>query len=480
MTGTVEDIRRFSLPIGGRQTAGADTFEVRDKYLGSVAYEVAGATTDDVTAAVLAASDAVGSPLPAHRRYEILMGAAALLEDRADTFVDTLVVEAGKPHKVSVNEVRRSVETLRWSAEEAKRIRGETIPLDAATSGVGRLAITLREPVGVVVAITPSNSPLNLVAHKVGPAIAGGNGVVLKPPQATPISSLLLQELFIEAGLPAELFSVVAGPGIAEALLEDPNVDFYNFTGSVAVGRHIRQTVGLRDTLLELGGNSPVIVHSDADVDRAARACATKGFTAAGQACTSVQRIYVHEMVADRFEERLIDEVESLIVGDPRRPDTDVGPMIAEREAERIDAWIDEALDRGARSLTRRRRQGSVVWPTVLVDVPRDARAYCDEVFGPVVVVERYEELQAAIDAANQSPYGLHAAVFTSSLETAFDAIRQLEAGGVLVNEATQWRTEFVPFGGIKSSGSGREGPAYAIERMTRLKLAMLALEERR
>ena len=468
---------KFDLAIGEGELEADQWFDVTDKYHGTVVFEVAAASAEHLNSAVLAARDAARRPLPAFRRYEILSAAATLLEQRADRFVDALIAEGGKPRKASVAEVARSVETLRWSAEEAKRIGGETIPLDAAATGVGRFGMTLRQPVGVVAAITPTNSPLNLVAHKVGPALAAGNAVVLKPPQATPVCSLLLRQVLLEAGLPAALFSVVAGPGLGDPLLTHPGIDFYNFTGSISVGEHLRRTVGLRDALLELGGNSPVLVHHDADVGNAAKACATKGFLAAGQACTSVQRIYVHDDIAEGFVAALVEAVNNLAVGDPRDSDTDVGPMISEKEAERVEQWVAESVDAGAQRLTGGRRKGAVLWPTVLTAVPRTSRAYCEEVFGPVVVVETYSSLTEVIAAANDTPYGLHAAIFTSSLDAAFTAIYGLEAGAVLVNEATQWRTEFVPFGGIKSSGSGREGPRYAVEQMTRLKTVMMALE---
>lgn len=482
MNAQADGVRDFGSGVGdgrsGDDDGGGQTLDVIDKYHGTVAYKMTAASPEDLATAVALARRAVGTPLPAHRRYEILSAAADLLQDRRDGFVAALVAEAGKPRKASVTEVARSVETLRWSAEEAKRLTGQTIPLDAATSGVGRIALTLREPVGVVAAITPTNSPLNLVAHKVGPALAGGNAVVLKPPQVTPTCSFLLREVLLEAGLPTEFLSVVAGPGLGDPLLNHPDVDFYNFTGSIPVGEHLRRTVGLRDTLLELGGNSPVIVHHDADVRRAAAACAAKGFLAAGQACTSVQRVYVHSDVIDAFTHALVAATQDLKVGDPEDPTTDIGPMISQAEAERVEKWITAAVEGGARQLTGGLRDGSVLWPAVLVDVPHEARVYCEEVFGPVVVVEAYEDIDQVIDTANDTRYGLHAAVFTSSLEVAFNAINRLQAGAVLVNEATQWRTEFMPFGGIKNSGSGREGPRYAVEHMTRLKTAVLALEK--
>lgn len=471
-------VPRLTLPVGDDVVDSADRITVMDKYLGQPAYEVAAATAEHVDAAVRAGRIAVAAPLPAHRRAQILADAAAGLLAHADELVETLIAEGGKPRRASQAEVRRSAETLQWSAEEAKRIAGEAFGLDATPDGVGRFAITLRQPVGVVAAITPTNSPLNLVAHKVGPALAAGNAVVLKPPQATPVCALLLHRILVAAGLPPGHLSVLVGPGVGEALLRHPGVDFYTFTGSAEVGAHLRRTVGLRDALLELGGNSPVIVHDDADVARAATACATGGFTAAGQACTAVQRVYVHARVEAEFTAALVAATEALGVGDPRDPATDVGPMLTDAEADRVAARVDEALRAGARRRTGGRRDGRVLWPTVLTHVAVDQRVHREEIFGPVVVVEPYDDLDAVIAAANDSPYGLHAAVFTRSLDVAFAALQRLEAGAVLVNESTRWRTEFVPFGGMKESGTGREGPRYAIERMTRLKVGMFALTD--
>ncbi|CAA9494782.1 MAG: Aldehyde dehydrogenase [uncultured Solirubrobacteraceae bacterium] len=476
MTVTPSAPQRFALPIGDSMVAGGGWAAVTDKYRGEPAYEVALAAADDVDDAVAAARAAAAATLPAHRRYEILMAAAQGIATARDTLVETLITEAGKPRKASVNEVRRTIETFQWSAEEAKRVGGEAMPLDGTPDGEGRYAITLRQPVGVVVAITPANSPLNLVAHKVAPAIAAGNAVVLKPPQATPVCSLILHRILAAAGLPPGYLNVLVGPEVGEALLAHPGVDFYNFTGSEGVGEHLRRTVGLRDSILELGGNSPVLVHADADIARAAAACAGKGFLAAGQACTSVQRIHVHRDVYAGFVEALRAAAERLVVGDPRDPRTDVGPMISEREADRVESWVQDALAAGATRATGGRRDGALLWPTVLENVPRSASVYCSEVFGPVVVVEPYDDLEAAIDAANSTRYGLHSAVFTASLDVAFHVIERLEAGGVVVNDASQWRTEFVPFGGVKRSGIGREGPRYAIDRMSRLKVAMFAL----
>ena len=475
MSRSADTVRRFGLPLGGSVIDDGTHVTVIDKYSDKPAFEVAAATSDHVERAVAAARKAVEDPMPAHQRYAILMGVADAIELNADEFIDTLVREGGKPYRASEKEVARAAETMRWSAEEAKRITGEAMPLDATPSGVGRWGITIRQPVGVVAAITPTNSPLNLVAHKVGPAIAAGNAVVLKPPQATPVCSILLESCFREAGLPPGYLNVVVGRGIGNDLLSHAGIDFYNFTGSVQVGEHLRRSVGLRGTLLELGGNSPVLIHGDADVAAAARACANKGFVAAGQACTSVQRIHVHQAVYDDFLNAFEAAVDELAVGNPADPATDVGPMISAAEADRVVGRVDLALSAGAHRIRGNRREGNVLWPTILVDVPRTTSVYCEEIFGPVVVVEPYDNIDSAIAAANSTVYGLHAAIFTRSLDVAFDAIRRLEAGGVLVNDASQWRTEFVPFGGVKHSGLGREGPRYAIEEMTRLKVAMIS-----
>jgi acyl-CoA reductase-like NAD-dependent aldehyde dehydrogenase len=478
MSSAADDLqpRRWALPIGSSQVDDGDFIDVVDKFSGLVAYEVATASKARVTEAIAAARGALADPLPAHRRFDILAKAAAILRERADELVETLIAEGGKPRKASVVEVNRSIETLQWSAEEAKRIAGEAFGLDASPTGVGRFAITLREPVGVVAAISPSNSPLNLVVHKVGPALAGGNAVVLKPPQVTPVCSLLLAEILRQAGLPDGYLNVVVGSEVGDTLLAHPDVNFYNFTGSVGVGEHLRRTIGLRRALLELGGNSPVIVHADADVVRAAEACASKGFTSAGQACTSVQRIYAHRSIFAAFVTALVTATEGLHVGDPNDPRTDLGPMLSLSAADHVYQRIETAVNGGARRATGGKRDGATIWPTVLVDVPEGADIRLEEAFGPVVVVDQYDDLEDALDRANSTPYGLHAAIFTSSLDTAFHAVRRLESGAVLINEATQWRTEFVPFGGIKSSGSGREGPKYAVEEMTQMKLAMFNL----
>lgn len=472
--------QRFRLAVGDSPLPDRVALAVQNPYRGDTAFWVDRATPADVDIAVrLGRREALAAPLPAHRRAAVLERAADLIDATADDLTDLLIREAGKPRRAASGEVARAAETFRWSAGEALRITGEAIPLDAAPSGEGRLAFTIREPVGVVAAITPTNAPLNLAAHKVGPALAAGNAVVLKPPNATPGTALALRDLLVQAGLPPAWFSVVVGSGLGQALVAHPGVDLVAFTGSEDTGRQIRAAAGIRDVMLELGGNSPVIIHDDADLDRAVSACTAKGFAGAGQACTSVQRIIAHRDVADDVAERLVRAVDQLVVGDPDDPATTVAALGDDAAADQVQAWVDEALDRGARRLVGGRRDGRIIWPTVLTDVPTDCQVWREEVFGPVVVLAAADDLDHAIALADDTPYGLHAAIFTESLDVAFTAIRRIHAGAVLVNEATQWRTEFVPFGGTKASGTAREGPRYAIQQMTRPKLAVLALEAR-
>uniref|UniRef100_UPI0035148013 aldehyde dehydrogenase family protein n=1 Tax=Euzebya sp. TaxID=1971409 RepID=UPI0035148013 len=347
---------RFALAVGEGPAPDRPLLPVQDPYRGDTAFWVARASAEDVQSAVRLARAALADPLPAHRRSAVLDTAADLVDDAAEDLTRLLVREAGKPRRAAAGEVARTAETLRWSAGEALRITGEAIPLDAAAAGEGRLAFTLREPVGVVAAITPTNAPLNLAAHKVGPALAAGNAVVLKPPDATPCTALALRDLLLAAGLPAAWFSVVVGGGLGQALVANPDVDLITFTGSVETGRHIRAAAGIRDVMLELGGNSPVIIHADADLDRAVGACTAKGFAGAGQACTSVQRIIAHRDVAEEVARRLVAAVAELGDGDPDDPATTVASLRDDESADRVRSWVAEAVQRGARLLTGGRR----------------------------------------------------------------------------------------------------------------------------
>ncbi|HVC10410.1 MAG TPA: aldehyde dehydrogenase family protein, partial [Burkholderiales bacterium] len=399
-----------------------------------------------------------------------------LLLERADAVAEIMSRETGKSIKDAKAEVIRSQDTLLLSAEEAIRIQGEQVPLDGSAMGAGKLALLLRFPVGVVAGITPFNAPFNLACHKIAPALAAGNSIVLKaPPQASWVVSKLA-EMFADAGTPPGFVNLLYGNTVGPALVRDPRVDFVTFTGSSRVGAEIKAASGLRRVALELGGNGPTIVHADADIAEAAPQCARNSMRLAGQSCISVQNVYVHESLYERFVERLVAEVGKLRLGDPLDPATDVGTLIDERAARRVEQWVDEARAAGARALTGGRRHGAAYEPTVLVDVARSMRVVCEEVFGPVVTVQPYRDLQALFADISANPYGLHCGVFTKSLQVAFDAIRALRVGGVIINGTSTWRTDQLAYGGVKASGIGREGPKYAIRDMTEERLVLFNL----
>ena len=362
------------------------------------------------------------------------------------------------------------------SAEEAIRIQGEQVPLDGTPMGAGKLAFLLRFPVGVVAGITPFNAPFNLACHKIAPAIAAGNTIVLKaPPQAPWVVSKLV-ELFADAGTPPGFVNLLFGNAVGPALVRDPRVDFITFTGSSRVGAQIRASSGLRRVALELGGNGTTIVHADASVDEAAPLCARNSMRLAGQSCISVQNVYVHESIYEKFLERMVQEVKTLRLGDPLDAATDVGTLIDEAAARRVENWVAEAVATGARALTGARRHGAAYEPTVLVDVAPSMRVVCEEVFGPVVTVQRYKELAPLFEQISASEYGLHCGIFTKSIQVAFDALRALRVGGVIVNGTSTWRTDQLAYGGIRSSGIGREGPRYAMRDMTEERLVLFNL----
>ena len=466
------------LLIDGEWTDGEGSFSVPDRFTGEPVAHVARASRDQVDAAVAAARRAFESgPLDPRQRYEILLGAARGVEERRDRIIETIVAESGFTVSDGAAEVTRCVETLTLSAEESKRITGEMIPIEAAPGQSKRMGYTIRVPVGVVCAITPFNSPLNTVAHKVGPALAAGNAVVLKPASYTPLTAGLLAEALVDAGLPAGYLNLVHGPGaeLGAWLLENPYVDFYTFTGSTEVGRAIRQAVGLRRTSLELGSISATIVCEDADLDDAVPKCIGASFRKAGQVCTSVQRLYVHREVLEDFLRRLGTALEQAKSGDPRDPDTLVGPMIEESEAVRAQEWIREAVDAGARIVLGGERDGAVLPPTVLSDVSADMRVMCEEIFAPVISVVPYDDLGAAIEAVNATPYGLAAGIFTRDLSRAIDASHKLRVGGVHVNQTSSSRVDLMPYGGVKASGHGLEGPRYAALEMTEQRLVTIS-----
>jgi acyl-CoA reductase-like NAD-dependent aldehyde dehydrogenase len=472
------DIKQYGLLINNEWVNKSETMDVLNKYSGEVAGTTAVADKADVDAAVAAAKAAVKLPLSPYERYSILSKVASLLQERREQFAQVMAAEVGKPIRDSRIEVDRAAQTLIISAEEAKRIHGEGIPVEASPGSENRMAFTLRVPVGVVAAITPFNVPLNLVCHKVGPAIAAGNSVVLKPAEPTPFMALMLAELFIEAGLPAGRLNVLTGvgPDIGEWLTSNPDVAMFSFTGSPRVGHWIRQRAGIRKVALELGNNSATIVHHDCNLDQAAALVAGKSFNNAGQVCISVQRVYVHESVQQAFLDKLTAQTAKLVVGNPFEETTDIGPMISLKEAERVESWIQEAVSQGARIVTGGTREGAVVVPTILADVNADMKVSCQEVFGPVVSVDTYSGIEEAIAKVNNSSYGLQAGLFTKDLGFAMKAAKEIEVGGLIVNDASAYRADAMPYGGVKMSGNGKEGPKYVIEEMTEERIVVFNL----
>ena len=453
--------------------------DVRAPYDGRIIGRIPEAGRNDVEDAIAAADSAFRKTrLSPYERYEILLKTSILLNERTEDIARTLAQEAGKPIRDARAEVHRAVQTFQISAEEAKRIHGEGVPVEAAKGSENRIAFTIRVPVGPICAISPFNFPLNLVAHKVGPAIAAGNTVVLKPASVTPITAINLGKIMMEAGLPPGYLNIIFGPGntVGEWLLADPRFALYTFTGSPAVGRHLREATGLRRSILELGSNSAVIVHKDSDIDKAVTACVRAGFAYAGQVCISLQRILLHRDIADEFISKFIPAVESLRLGDPLNEDTDVGPMITEDAAIKAHEWIKEAVSRGAKLLIGGERNGNMLKPSVLQNVDRDMKVVCYEVFAPIVSILEYSDIEDAINIVNDSDFGLQSGIFTSDMNLAFKAAKELQVGGVMINDTSMYRVDAMPYGGVKQSGIGREGPRYAIEEMTDLKLIVLNL----
>jgi acyl-CoA reductase-like NAD-dependent aldehyde dehydrogenase len=465
--------------IGGEWRTPVRTAEIRDPYRGEVVGTVPVSTPSDVEAAVAAAVAArpAAATMPAYERAALLRRTAGLIERDVKSLAELLTRETGKAIKDSEGEIRRSLETMLLAAEEAIRIEGRHVPLDGSAMGSGKLAVLMRFPVGVVAAITPFNAPFNLAAHKIAPSIAAGNSMVLKPPPQAPLIVHRLVELVVEAGLPGGMLNVVyGGAEIGAALVADPRVDFITFTGSSRAGAAIKAASGLRRVALELGGNGATIVHDDAELAPAAQACARNSMRLAGQSCISVQSVYVHEAVHAAFLGLIEAEVRKLKLGDPLDPATDVGTLIDESAARRVEAWIDEAGAAGAQLLTGGRRHGAAVEPTLLADVTPQMKVVCEEVFGPVVNVIAYRSLDDVFAAINAGPYGLQAGIFTRSNEVSFRAIRALRVGGVIINGTSTWRTDQLAYGGVKASGIGREGPRYAIEEMTEQRLVVFNL----
>jgi acyl-CoA reductase-like NAD-dependent aldehyde dehydrogenase len=466
------------LLLDGEWIETGDWLEVASPYDGSLVARVAKASAKEARAAVDAAERAMRDPLPAHKRAEILVRVAGALGKRADEVARQITAEAGKPLKAARVEVARAMSTYTMAAVEARTLAGEMVPMDASQAGEGKLAFTQRLPIGVVGAISPFNFPLNLVAHKIAPALAAGCAVVLKPASQTPLSALLLAELEHEAGLPPGWLNVLVGPAaeIGDVLVEDERVTLITFTGSAGVGWKLRERAPRKRVNLELGNATPVIVEADADVEDAAARCAANAFSFAGQSCISVQRIYVQRDAYDAFRAAFVPRVEALAVGDPADDATDVGPLISQSERDRVLTWIEEAREGGATIVTGGRLDGDLLLPTIVETPAADAKLSCDEAFGPVCTLQPYDTLDEAIDAANATRYGLQAGIFTSSLRTALEASRRLEFGGVTVNEAPTFRADQMPYGGVKDSGNTREGPAWAVREMTEERLVVVQL----
>jgi acyl-CoA reductase-like NAD-dependent aldehyde dehydrogenase len=466
------------LLIGGEWIETGSWIEVRSPYDGSLVGRVPKAAADDARRAVDAAEKAMREPLHAHERAAVLDAVAAALSERHDDVARTISAEAGKPLKAARVEANRAVSTFTMAAVEARKLAGDAVPMDASPAGVGKMAVTLRIPIGIVGAISPFNFPLNLVAHKIAPALAAGCAVVLKPASQTPLSALLLAELEAEAGLPSGWLNVVCGPAseIGDVLVGDERVRMISFTGSASVGWGLRERAPRKKVTLELGNTTPVIVAADADLEDAAERLAANAFSFAGQSCISVQRIYVERAAYDRFVELFLPKVEGLRVGDPAEEDTDVGPLISQDDRDRVLSWIEEARDAGAEILAGGTLDGDLLRPTVIADPPADAKVVSEEVFGPVCTVAPYDGLDEAIALANGTRYGLQAGVFMRDVKQVLRAAAELAFGGVTVNEAPTFRADQMPYGGVKESGNTREGPAYAIREMTEERVVVLQL----
>jgi len=466
-----------SFYLGGRWVEGKEYAPLYAPYSGEPIAEIPQADGAMVEQAVTAAEEAakVMRKMPAYQRAAILEKVARLFEERLEEAARIVALEAGKPLKTARGEVIRTIQTYKFAAEEAKRIHGETIPLDAAIGGEGRVAYTVREPLGVIGAITPFNFPLNLVAHKVGPAIAAGNTIVLKPASQTPLSAFFLAELAEQAGLPAGALNVITGSGstVGDRLVTDPRIKAITFTGSPAVGIAIRNRAGLKRVTLELGSNSAVIVDRGVNLTDVVPRCVFGAFAYSGQVCISVQRIYVVEESYQDFLEAFVRETQQLRGGDPLAEETDYSAMINPRETERVLAWIAEAKERGAQVACGGEVEGRVLKPTILTGVPAEAKVSCQEVFGPVVLVNPVKSVQEAIGYVNDSRYGLQAGLYTNHLGLALQAADELHVGGVMINDIPTFRVDHMPYGGVKESGMGREGIKYAIEEMTELKLVV-------
>jgi glyceraldehyde-3-phosphate dehydrogenase (NADP+) len=470
----------YKIFIGGKWRTSSEKLQVTNPHNNEPVGTTYLASSEDIEEAISSSVDAFQKMrvLPVFKRSEGLSGISNGLKNRRDEIARMITLESGKPITDAQAEVNRAIHTFQIASEEAKRINGEVIPLDLMSGSEGRFGLTRRVPIGPIVGISPFNFPLNLVAHKIAPAIAAGNTMLLKPAPKTPLTALMLAEIIASVGLPEGAVQIFPTTNaLAEKMVQDTRIKMLTFTGSAAVGWSLKEKLPKKRVLLELGGNAGVMIHSDADLDYAAARCVTGGFAYSGQVCISVQRIYVQEANYQPFLDRFLPRVASLRVGDPMDEKTNMGSMISLAEAKRVEAWIAEAVSLGATVLAGGKRLDNVILPTVLGNVTPKMKVSCEEVFAPVVTVTPYQQIDEAITALNQSPYGLQAGIFTKDIKDIFRAFDQMDVGGVIVNDVPTYRIDHMPYGGLKESGVGREGIRYAIEEMTELKFLALNLK---
>ncbi|NPA13239.1 MAG: aldehyde dehydrogenase family protein [Aquificae bacterium] len=474
---------KLPMIIGGEPVDKEEKIDVIYPYTQQVIGQAPKGSPEDVEKAIQRAK--VGfeklKKLSAYEKYKILMKVASLLEERKEEFAKTVVYEVGKTIREARTEVERCITTITLSAEEAKRIHGEYVHIDAVPNGLGKKGFYFREPAGIVAAITPFNFPLNLTAHKIAPSIAAGCPFVLKPSERTPLSPIMLCQLFLEAGVPKEAVSVIPGyADVGQAMTTHPDVRVVSFTGSLKVGEIISKQAGLKKIIMELGSNSAVVVDKDANLEKAVKKTVLGGFAVAGQVCISVQRVLVHQDIADQFQQMLKEEVSKLKFGDPMEEDTDVGPVIAVDEVNRIQSWIQEAVNKGAKVVEGGdvAEGKTVLKPTVVFDVPEETKLFYEEAFAPVITVKPFKDIDEALRLVNRSNYGLQVGVFTNNLKNAWKFIQGAEVGGVIINDIPTFRADNMPYGGVKGSGIGREGPKFAIEDYTEIKMVVFDLTE--
>ena len=466
--------------ISGKWVDKAEIMPVLNPFDQSVIDTVPRASAAEVEQAITSAARGaeVMGKMTAYDRYAILRRAADLLGERSEDLARTITMEEGKVIAEGRGEVQRAIQTITLSSEEAKRLHGETVPLDAAPGNVSQFGFTIRVPVGVVAAIAPFNFPLNLVCHKVGPALAAGNSVVLKPAGDTPLSALKLTEILLEAGLPEEAIQCVTGSGaeIGDVITADPRIRKITFTGSMEIGDRICRNAGIKKVTMELGSNSPLIVMADADLEKVAAATVASGFSNAGQVCISTQRVFAERSVYADFLDALVAPAEAFATGNPLDESMRMGPMIRESDANRVGEWISEAVGGGARIVVGGDHEGTLHSPTVVADVTADMRVSREELFGPAVAVSAFEDINDAIAKANDSRFGLSAGIFTQNVDWAMRFAREVQSGSLHINSSPQWRADLMPYGGLKDSGMGKEGPSYAVQEMTELKMVVFHL----